>query len=61
VIELKGLAILSDRELWKAYNQAIEMKLEQEFIDLLHMELEKRKLEKGLDSILLLTPAYSYC
>jgi Sporulation inhibitor A len=53
VIELKGMAILSDKELWKAYNQAIEMKLEQEFIDLLHMELEKRKLEKGLDSILL--------
>lgn len=61
MIRLKGLAILSDKELWKAYNQAIEMNLEQEFIEILYSELEKRKLKKEVNSISLLTPAYAYC
>lgn len=60
VIGLKGLAALSDKELWKAYNQAIDMNLEQEFIDLLNEELEKRKLGKRVDSMSWLVPAYGY-
>lgn len=58
---MKGLAILSDKELRKAYNQAIEMNLEQAFIEILYIELEKRKLKKEVNSISLLTPAYAYC
>lgn len=61
MIGLKGLAILSDKELRKAYNQAIEMNLEQEFIEILYSELEKRKFKKEVNSISLLTPAYAYC
>lgn len=58
---MKGLAILSDKELRKAYNQAIEMNLEQAFIEILYIELEKRKLKKEVNSISLLTPVYAYC
>jgi hypothetical protein len=57
VIRLKGLAVLSDVELGKAYDQAIEMNLEQEFINLLQAEMEKRKIEEKVDYLSLLKSA----
>ena len=40
-----GLGILSNEQLMDVYNQAIEIKLDQDFIDILAAELKKRGLE----------------
>ncbi|MCQ6277123.1 sporulation histidine kinase inhibitor Sda [Bacillus sp. V3B] len=56
---MKGLAALTDKELWKAYNHAIEINLEQEFIDQLQVELKNRQIKKGLDNRPLLKTAYA--
>lgn len=40
------LSKLNDQELIKTYNLAIHLNLEKEFIDLLRMELKRRKLDK---------------
>ena len=37
-----GLGMLSDIQLMEVYNQAIEMNLDQEFIQILAVELKKR-------------------
>ena len=46
-----GLGILSDTQLIEVYNQAIEIKLDQDFINILAAELKKR----GLSDISFLT------
>jgi hypothetical protein len=40
-----GLGILSNEQLMEVYNQAIEIKLDQDFIDILAVELKKRGIE----------------
>ena len=40
-----GLGILSNEQLMEVYNQAIEIKLDQDFIDILAAELKKRGIE----------------
>ena len=40
-----GLGILSNEQLMEVYNQAIEIKLDQDFIDILAAELNKRGIE----------------
>ena len=39
------LGILSDTQLMEVYNQAIEIKLDQDFINILAAELKKRDLD----------------
>ena len=40
-----GLAILSDSQLMEVYKQAIEINLDQDFINILAAELDKRELD----------------
>jgi Sporulation inhibitor A len=40
-----GLAILSDSQLMEVYKQAIEINLDQDFINILAAELNKRELD----------------
>ena len=42
---MHGLGILSDEQLMEVYKQAIENKLEQDFITILAKEMDKRGLE----------------
>ena len=41
-----GLGILSDAQLMEVYNQAIEIKLDQDFIDILATELQKERFRR---------------
>ena len=59
---MNSLGILSNEQVMDVYNQAIEMKLDQNFIDILAAELKKRGIEvlPTLDKVAHLFSNYSY-
>ena len=59
---MNSFGILSNEQVMDVYNQAIEMKLDQNFIDILAAELKKRGIEvlPILDKVAHLFSNYSY-
>ena len=59
---MHGLGILSDEQLMNAYKQAVENKLDLEFITILTKEIDKRGLEgiAFLNRSALFIPSFSY-